>query len=315
MGFRNLFMPCLEGEGNAGAGGGTGAAGSGGTGGTGAGGTGAGAAGGGGAAGAGSGTGNPWFSGFKSEDARNYVKSKNFQDPESLAVAYQNLEKVRGVPAERLLTIPEKADDPAWNDVHARLGRPEKADGYTFEVPEGASPDFAKAAQAEFHKLGLTKAQGESLAKWWNESAKSAAEAEKAQVAGNRTQQVTKLKTEWGAAFEQNANEVEAVALASGLTKEQVAAAESALGVDGFAKMIFQFKTKFGVKLGEAGFEKGSGGSGDFGGVMTPAQAKAERERLQSDPAFMKAWTSGGKKEAEQISRLYSFEIPTENAV
>lgn len=267
------------------------------------------------AAPAGTGTGNPWFSGFSSADAKAYVEGKGFKDSESLAVAYQNLEKVRGVPAERLLTLPEKADDPAWNDVHARLGRPEKPDGYTFEVPEGASPDFAKAAQAEFHKLGLTKAQGESLAKWWNESAKGATEAEKANATANRTQQVTKLKTEWGAAFEQNANEVEAVALASGLTKEQVTAAESALGVDGFAKMIFQFKTKFGVKLGEAGFEKGSGGGGDFGGVMTPAQAKAERERLQSDPAFMKAWTSGGKKEAEQISRLYSFEIPTENAV
>src|SRR5690242_20907106 len=48
--------------------------------------------------------------------------------------SYQNLEKMRGVPAERLLTLPDdKSDEATRNAFYEKLGRPKEAAGYEFE--------------------------------------------------------------------------------------------------------------------------------------------------------------------------------------
>src|SRR4051812_7514574 len=67
-----------------------------------------------------------WTAGLN-EATRGFVENRGFKDPQTLADSYVNLEKLMGVPKDRLLQVPEKDDDAeGWGKVYNRLGRPEK---------------------------------------------------------------------------------------------------------------------------------------------------------------------------------------------
>jgi len=52
------------------------------------------------------GAGGEWYAGIADEGLRGYVQTKGFKDPGALAESYRNLEKLQGVPQERLLKLP-----------------------------------------------------------------------------------------------------------------------------------------------------------------------------------------------------------------
>lgn len=88
---------------------------------------------------------------------------------------------------------------------------PATADAYEIPVPEGESPDFAKAVAPLFHKAGLSASQAKSLAEGWNamqaeqRAAASAAETAAATAAdADAKRQDAALKTEWGDAYTAN---------------------------------------------------------------------------------------------------------------
>jgi hypothetical protein len=289
------------GDGGGGSGGGTGGAG-GGAGGNPAGGTGGGEGGGtpppaGGSA--------PWFGGIKDKDVKAYIEAKGFKELDALATSYRDLEKTRGIPAERLLALPSDDKPESWNPVYDRLGRPAK-DGYELAVPEGAPTEFGPAMAAKFHELGISKKQGQALSSWWTELVKTANEQGMQQTTDARNQQVTALKTEWGAAFDKNIEQAGTFAIKAGIDEPTAEKLRGALGVDGFAKLMTGIMTKFGIKLGEADFHDGNGGPGF--GALSPAAARAKREQLLSDPDFNTKWRNGSKKEVDEISRLYELE-------
>ena len=76
-----------------------------------------------------------WTTGF-TDELKGYVDAKGFKDAQSVVESYRNFEKIKGVPQERLLTLPEKDEDPSWNDVWKRLGRPDQPKDYQLEVPK-----------------------------------------------------------------------------------------------------------------------------------------------------------------------------------
>lgn len=309
MFLANKFRPLMNGAGGAGDGGSAGGGAGGGTGAAGAGGTpGGSGAGGGGEAGAGSG--NPWFSGFKAEDVRTYIETKGFKDPESVASAYMNLEKTRGVPADRILTLPAEDKPEAWAPIFNKLGRPEKPEGYGLKAAEGQSADFLAWQQNTFHELGLSKKQAESLASKWNEQ--FAASLQQEQNAGREAaqQQETKLKQEWGGAFEQNAGVVEKFMEALGMDENTGKALGKALGYDGSMKFLHGIVQKFGITLGESQFHGGENGGNDFG-AMTPAVAKAKLGEYMSNPEWKKAWSAGDKAKQKEVDRLYGYMYPS----
>jgi hypothetical protein len=69
-------------------------------------------------------------------DGKNYVSKKGFKEPKDVLQSYINLEKLHGVPQDRLLKLPEtlEGDDaaPLWE----KLGKPKEASEYTFELHE-----------------------------------------------------------------------------------------------------------------------------------------------------------------------------------
>lgn len=278
---------------------------------TGSGGTGTGGSGSG--AGGGSGTnggGNPptaadWLTGLN-EDSRGYAELKGFKDPGSVLESYRNLEKLTGVPKERLLKLPEKDEDPAWGEVYTRLGRPAKPEEYGIEAAkEGGDPAFAEWARKAFHGQNLTKKQAQSLATQFNEYAASVQKSQETKLTQDLQAQDQALRGEWGAAYDQNADVVDKAAEAFGVDEKQLKGLRDALGGAGAMKFLFNI----GSKLGEGTFVTGGKSGGMGPGVLSPAGAKAKISQLQGDVDFRKRLLNGDAQAKKEWDDLHLWMV------
>lgn len=100
--------------------------------------------------------------------------------------------------------LPGEDDAEGWGKLWDKLGRPETADGYELPVPEGDSGEFAKAAGAIMHSLGITKSQAQALAAWNNEQITAQQDAYNQQLAQRNTENVASIRKEWGNNFDAN---------------------------------------------------------------------------------------------------------------
>lgn len=273
----------------------------------------AGAAGSAGAAG-GAGSGEHWTSGFQDADLRGWAQNRGWDGPEKALAAHRDLEKLRGVPASRLLTIPENAEDAeAWKGVYSRLGAPETPDGYqlpAMNVREGGidlTGDFRQWA----HAAGLNQSQAAGIMKAFNERAAAIFEASTSQTAAQAEADTAALRQEWGKEFE--ANMVSAkrayglIAEKIGLEEKDIAALEDKLGTGKTYKLF--------ALIGNGSREFGADAAGGPSGVttatpfgMTPDAARTEVKRLEGDAEFMrKAMTNRTGPEAERRRALYKI--------
>ena len=121
-----------------------------------------------------------WTAGLDA-DAKTYLETKGFKSP-----------------AEALTAL--KGYEP-----------PATADAYDIPVPEGESPDVAKAVAPLFHKAGLSATQAKALAEGWNEmqsgqkaaAAQAEADAATAAEAAAKREDAT-LQAEWGKDYTAN---------------------------------------------------------------------------------------------------------------
>lgn len=245
-----------------------------------------------------------WTSGF-SEERKGYVQNKGFKDPSMVLDSYQNLEKLIGVPPDRVLKLPEKDDAPEWGGIWERLGVPKDAKEYKIDVPkEGGDPQFAEMARAMFKEAGLTSKQAETIVKRWNETAvqnsTSRAEAYQAQVNND----ITGLKKEWGAAYDQEMRKAKKATVQFGIDGATIDKLEQGMGYGGLMK----FLSKIGGAIGEHDFVGGS--SGQNFGAMTPAQATAKIAALRQDPGFVKRYTSGDFSAKQEMDNLHRMAYP-----
>lgn len=247
-----------------------------------------------------------WTTGF-SDEVKGYVQNKGFKDTPSVIDSYRNLEKLMGVPQERLLKLPEKDDDPTWGSIYDRLGRPKEAKDYQLEIPaENGDEKFSEAAKGWFHELGLTKKQGETLTKKWNEFASGGVNAQKEAMASMVKEQDTNLRKEWGAAYEKNMDISSSVMNKFGISNEMGAKIGAALPPDLRVQLVKAF-AQVGTGLGEDNFVRGNGAPG---GSMTPAQAMDKIAALKGDNDFISRYVSGGVKEQAEMVRLLNLAHP-----
>ncbi|TXG77639.1 hypothetical protein E6Q11_02600 [Candidatus Dojkabacteria bacterium] len=236
------------------------------------------------------------------ENLRGYAQLKQFKDPSAVVDAYQNLEKLHGVPRERLLKLPEKPDAPEWNDVYGKLGRPEKADDYKIDIPkEHGDENFAKWAKGAFHELGLSKTQAEKLAGKWNEYMTNGAQQSKQQMAMQGEQQLKALEQEWGAAYDTKLTEAYVAMEKLGVVDAIAAIPDAAARAKAFRAFA-----EVGSKLGEAEFHTG-GKNSSFGNVLTPAAARAKIAQLGNDQEFTTKYLNGDMKAVEEFTNLHKW--------
>lgn len=138
-----------------------------------------------------------------SDELRADKSLENINDIESLAKSYVHAQKLVG--ADKIPVPNKHATEDDWNAVYTRLGRPETADGYKFNLPEDQKVDEEglKVFADHAHKLGLLPNQADGLVKFYNEmQANQLQEADTTALAG-RQKAMDDLQTEWGPAYKQ----------------------------------------------------------------------------------------------------------------
>ncbi len=202
-------------------------------------------------------------------------------------------EKRLGVPADQLMRLPTKPEE--YADVYRKLGAPETPEGYKIGLPEKATEaDKAlatKFAQTMFEKgpfppqfvaAAVDFINGETLAGM--EEQETAAK-DRAQAGEALLQKAlgAKFDPEMKAVGKLLADYDAEIAKELGVEPGGLAAELNAEGKGDNPRLMLMLQ-KISERLAEPGGVEGQGrGDGGKGG-MTPAQAKAARLNLESDP-------------------------------
>lgn len=250
--------------------------------------------------------GTPDWTSSLSPDDKGYIENKGFKDVGMILGSYRGLEKMLGK-KEQVMLRPEKEDDAqGWNDFYNKMGRPEKPDGYELGLPNEADTDkaFAKWAQENFHKVGLTKTQAANLAKEYMGFSKSLIDSQNQQTEQIIAQAESSLKKEWGAAFDQNKNIAERTLVKLGIDSAQLEKLEGALGPVAVAKMFHGI----GSKIGEDTFVSSEGNQT---GMLTPAAAISKINELRNDRNFVERFAKGDSDALKEMNRLHQMAFPS----
>lgn len=261
--------------------------------------------------GAGAGAGAPpgaandvaWLGEGVAPELSGYVKNKGWTDPRQVVEGYMNLEKLRGVPAERLLTLPGDDKPESWAPIFDKLGRPKDAAGYKLPVPQGDDGKFAGMASQWFHKAGLSAKQATEVATAWNEHQVSIAKAQQEERAAQMEREVGELKTAWGGAFDQKREAARRGAATFGVDATKL---EEAMGT----KATMELLARIGEALGEHKTVGTDTLGGPLGGALAPDQAIAEIARLRGDAEWVKKYFAGDVEARARMERLHKWAYP-----
>ena len=248
-----------------------------------------------------------WFSSFDNEELRGYAQKKGWKGPEAVTDSYRNLEKLNGVPPERLVKLPkEDAGEEEWGGVWDQLGRPEKPEDYGFEAPEGSDGAFAKWMGDTFHKAGVPTGMARKIADAYQEFSQQVQQQQEDAHAQRVDTEAAALKLEWGAAGEQNMAVAQRAVRGLGVDEKTVDALEKAMGYAG----VMKFFHSLGSKMGESDFVAGSSAAPGGGGALSPDQAQVQIKELRTDKNFVKRYNDGDRDAREQMAKLHKQAYP-----
>ena len=249
-----------------------------------------------------------WMKG-SSELSNGYVQNKGWTEPSQVVDSYINLEKLLGADrAGRTVALPgDKAEPAELNDFYTKLGRPAEAKDYKIDLPAGGDQTYADAAKAKFHELGLTSKQAEGLASWNNEYAKGMTDTQTNQSVAAYQADVAAVKTEWGAAHDQNTVIARNAVTALGWDAKKIDAISGAIG----HKATMQMFHEIGMKTGEGSFVAST--DSGYGSAKTPAAAKAEIQALRQDKDFMSKFMNKDVDANRRWTQLHQYAHPEPN--
>lgn len=252
----------------------------------------------------------PWYASIENAELRGRAELSKFETPEKLLESYVNLEKHMGAPADRLLRLPEKPEDPAWKDIHKRLGfdAPDDPKDYELPVPEGFNTDYAAAVAAKAKELGIPKHMLKGLAEFNNEYMVKAIDADtqaaEAAATAKHATAMAELRVAWGGTFDTTmalAQRAEAAMKAElGVGEESLLAWQNADPQAYYKMLAYQ-----GSRLAEG--ERIDGGTTPSTATMSPEAAKVKIAALSADPDWFARWHAGGVAERAEWSRLHTI--------
>lgn len=230
-------------------------------------------------AGAAGSTASDWRSTL-SKELQEDASVKKFSDVSTLAQSYVNLQKQLG---KDKITVPGAAtSEEEWKDIYSKLGLPADVDKYEVRFKEGVSLDkkFVDDFRSNAHKAGILPGQAQKLADWFSQ-VNTQSESEVAlEMKKNFETEQSKLKAEWGEAYQQKASRVNALVQKFG--NEDVIKKLTATGALGSSDVV-----KFLAAVADTLFKEGKiieGATGESG-VMTPAEADKEWKKILGDKA------------------------------
>lgn len=245
-----------------------------------------------------------WTDGLD-EGTKDYVATKGFQSPSSVIESYRNLEKLRGVPDNRLLKIPEASDSPEWSGVYSKLGKPDTAEGYDLQVEKGQDDSFVNWAKDAFFKNNLTKDQAHQMVNQFKEFTQHAeSEGKKAHETKTQAQDMD-LRKDWGMAYHQNTALAQRIVAELGVSGEVIDSLEKTMGFSG----VMKFFHNLGTKVGESQYVGGAPGTNP-NAQMTPQQAKAALDNRKKDRTFTQKYLARDTATVAEMQNLHKMAFP-----
>lgn len=228
------------------------------------------------------------------DDLKTSHSVTKFKTAEELARSYVALEKARGVPPERLLTLPEDMTNPeGLAPIYRALGCPDAPEGYGVVTPETA-PDVVKSflgeLPKEMHAVGATKAQVEKFVGLVNKFTETQLQTETDANTAAQKQVDDWLKSEYGDQAEDARKQV--INLLKDAAGDQFPALQEELaGKMGTSPILFKALMGLVNARREGGLgEKGDGKGGGFEKIMGASDAQAAKNAFFADPNKVAAW-------------------------
>lgn len=229
---------------------------------------------------------------FKEEN-RSFITSKGFKSADDMAAAL--------MAADNMVSLPtEKSTEEELNAFYTKLGRPESAEKYNFNIPEGQSDEFAKSVAPLLFKAGLTQKQLDTLVPDWNNFVAARNEALTKAAQEEFTKATEELKKEWGANYEANETLAQRATQALGLTAEELDGLVKAKGT----AWVYKTMVKLSKAIGDDKIKGTSGGRTEVN-LSDPKEAQAEIARLMKDPQFAADFVKGEAKAKEKWDKLH----------
>jgi hypothetical protein len=242
---------------------------------------------------------------------------RDIKDLDGLAKSYHSAAKMIGGRPEDLVKLPGIDDAEGWSSVYAKLGRPEKVDGYTVKPPAGqvafteADKTFQAAMLPAIHAAGLNQKQLDAVIAAYEGFGNKMVGDEGAAAVALRASNEATLNREWGKAYGENMAQARAAAVhyfgedVAKLLEESPKYGDSIGIVRGLAKL--------GKQLAEDGVT-GRGGGGT--GQLAPVEAQQQIAGLLGEVQFSKAYTDkanpGHAAAVAKMSALYEQAYPEE---
>ena len=238
------------------------------------------------------------------DELHEFARANGYKGPADVLTNVRELQKYLGADkAGRGLVLPKDADDAeGWQQLYARLGRPEAPEGYGLDKLEGADPTFAAEAAKTFHELGLNDRQAAKLAEWWGKAVTDRAAADDAGYLERAAGEMAELTREWGQAADANQEVARRGAQAFGFSAEELDKIERSIGT----KALMQRFLEVGKKLGEDVLPGGR----QAGHALTPATAQEQIAQKLNDREFMAKVRSGDPTAKGEMDRLYQAAYP-----
>ncbi|MEH8822893.1 hypothetical protein RAG06_27370, partial [Klebsiella pneumoniae] len=107
-------------------------------------------------------------------------------------------------PAAFIEKLPDDGDEKGWQDLYAKLGRPEKIEDYGIKPPEGSDGTFLNTALSWMHESGLNKKQAETVINKFNEYAAEQQKSAQENIANQNAANREKVIKSWGSEVEAN---------------------------------------------------------------------------------------------------------------
>jgi len=151
-----------------------------------------------------------------SEAYRNDPNIEKFTEIDALAKSYINATKMIG--QDKVVIPTNNSTEEHWDEVYAKLGRPESADKYALDaksevvnLDEAAIKSFAEQS----HKLGLNNKQAQGILEFYKNNMEGTAQQSKIDTETAQAQAEQQLRQEWGRDFEGKVKQAGALAKAN----------------------------------------------------------------------------------------------------
>ena len=243
-----------------------------------------------------------WTDGLNDDD-RAFVETKGWKDNESVIKSYRNIERLRGVSADKLTRIPDWDNGEEVAEFQKKIGVPDGPEGYE---PMTATSSAGELDVSELdtvaHSLGLTPNQRKGLLSMAVDMVDGANARQSEQVAATNEAGMLELHREWGSAKAENEILAEKARSRFGINADAQTALQAGLGQAGAERLM----ARIGRALGE---HKGGGDNEDNAPPegMTRRYAKEKLAALTKDKENFKKMQAGdvaAKKQWSDLNRI-----------